>query len=126
MQLPIGFSIPSGTKVLHVQMTGDVTAHDFRELFASSAKDPNFSPTMDRLILIGDVKSFPTGDEIAGIATRIRERAGDGSARFAVVTRDPLATGVANMLFRQAGQSTNFAIFPSREDAERWLGLPPG
>jgi hypothetical protein len=51
----------------------------------------------------------------------MRDRIGSSSARFAVVTRDPLATGVTNMLFRLAGPSADYAIFEHRSDAEAWL-----
>ncbi len=118
--MPLSYAI-TDERVIELRLTGRVTASDFRGFFAASQADPVYQPHMHRLILAEDVTGFPSGDEIQGIAARTRDRAVNSPARFAIVTRDPLAIGVSNMIFRLAGLSGRFQIFESGTDARRWL-----
>ena len=119
--MAITYSIDRLAGVLTITVRGSTSHQHFTDHYRETAADPEFSPDMDRLILIEEDATFPTGIEISGIAPQLRARGQDLSYRVAVVCPDPVPDGVTKLAVL-SGARERIVFFPEKAAAISWLG----
>jgi hypothetical protein len=119
--MAIDYSIDSGTGVITMTLTGDVTVVDFLDYFEASRMNPKYSADFHRLVIIRDVRTFPRSTEIRDIASRLRTRTVTPSVHIGIVADTLLGRGLMAMLMGNAGLAERYRVFDDTTSALAWL-----
>ena len=125
--MSLTFQVDKAHGVIRSHGTGVLTTDDLLKYFAESRADPDFHPSMHRLMDLRDVKQLPSSEDIRSLAAFARTKAPVETARMAIITSSDLAFGVSMMFKAFVGYGERLIIVQDDEEAMRWLtsGRPP-
>ena len=125
--MALTFQVDKAQGVVRSHGTGVLTMDDLLKYFAESRADPDFRPSMHRVMDLRDVTQLPSSEDIRSLATFARTKAPVETARMAIITSSDLAFGVSMMFKAFVGYGERLIIVKDDEEAMQWLttGRPP-
>jgi hypothetical protein len=119
--MALTFQVDKAQGVVRSHGTGVLTMDDLLKYFADSRADPDFDPSMHRVMDLRDVTQLPSSDDIRSLATFARTRAPVDTARMAIITSSDLAFGVSMMFKAFVGYGERLIIVQDNDEAMEWL-----
>jgi len=125
--MPLTFQVDKGTGILRSNGSGVLTTADLLTYFAETRADPDFEPSMHRLMDLRDVTQLPSSDDIRSLAAFARTKAPVETARMAIIASSDLAFGVSMMFKAFVGYGERLIVVRDEAEAVDWLarGLRP-
>lgn len=125
--MPLTFLVDKDAHILRSQGSGHLTVDDLLEYFAASRADPDFDPSMHRLMDLRGVTQLPPSADIRSLATFARTKVPADTARMAIIASSDLAFGVAMMFKAFVGYGERLLVVRDEAEANAWLatGIPP-
>jgi len=94
---------------------------DLLQYFAQTRADPDYEPTMHRVMDLRDVTQLPSSDDIRSLAAFARTKAPVESARMAIIASSDLAFGVSMMFKGFVGYGERLLVVRDETEAMDWL-----
>jgi hypothetical protein len=125
--MPLTFQVDKPAGIIRSHGSGILTTTDLLTYFAESRADPDFIPTMHRLMDLREVTQLPSSDDIRSLATFARTKAPVETARMAIIAPSDLAFGVSMMFKGFVGYGERLIVVRDETEAIDWLtrGLRP-
>src|SRR4051812_30169599 len=96
-RMPLTFQVDTQHRILRSRGSGVLTMADLLTYFAETRADPDYEPSMHRVMDLRDVTQLPSSDDIRSLATFARTKAPVETARMAIIASSDLAFGVSMM-----------------------------
>src|SRR3954471_13826821 len=119
--MPLTFEVDKSQGVLRSHGSGTLTMADLLQYFAETRADPDYEPTMHRVMDLRDVSQLPSSDDIRSLATFARTKAPVESARMAIIALSDLAFGVSMMFKGFVGYGERLIVVRNESEAIDWL-----
>lgn len=125
--MPLTYRVDKDTHIVRSQGSGHLTVDDLLEYFTASRADPDFDPSMHRLMDLRGVTHLPPSADIRSLATFVRTKAPTDTARMAILAPSDLAYGVAMMFKAFVGYGERLLVVRDEAEANAWLatGIRP-
>ena len=125
--MPLTFEVDRSQGVVRSHGSGKLTSADLLQYFADTRADPDYEPTMHRVMDLRDVTQLPSSDEIRSLATFARTKAPVETARMAIIASSDLAFGVSMMFKGFVGYGERLIVVRDESEAMAWLqsGIHP-
>src|SRR5262249_54146147 len=121
--MPIRFTILKPYNLIYLQVEGETSLADFFHLRAAVGDDPDFNPSLARLIDLRTAK--PTNLSIADIRLLADSPLLEPGAKRALIAPTDVQFVRARMFEGFAGSlGQNVEVFRAMEEACEWLGVP--
>ena len=119
MALTFRVDKPGGT--LRSTGTGVLTVADLLKYFAETRADPDYEPSMHRVMDLRGVTQLPSSDDIRSLAAFARTKAPVETARMAIIASSDLAFGVSMMFKAFVGYGERLLVVRDETEAMDWL-----
>ena len=96
---------------------------DLLQYFADTRVDPDYEPSMDRLMDLREVTQLPSSEDIRSLATFARTKAPVETARMAIIASSDLAFGVSMMFKAFVGYGERLIVVRDEAEATQWLSM---
>jgi hypothetical protein len=126
--MPLTYIVDRENHLLRSHGSGPLTTADLIDYLTKTRADPDYDPTMNRLMDLREITSLPSSADVRSLAMFMRAKAPVDTARMAILASSDLAFGVAMMFKAFVGYGERFLVVRSEEEANAWLadGSPPG
>jgi hypothetical protein len=119
--MPLTFVVDKERGIVRSHGTGVLTTGDLLNYFAASRADPDYVPSMHRLMDLREVSGLPSSDDIRSLATFARTKAPVDTARMAIIAPSDLAFGVSMMFKAFVGYGERLIVVRDEAEAIEWL-----
>jgi hypothetical protein len=125
--MPLTFHVDKTNGVIRSRGSGTLTMADLLTYFAESRADPDYEPTMHRVMDLREVTQLPSSDDVRSMATFARTKAPVETARMAIIATSDLAFGVSMMFKGFVGYGERLVVVRDESEAMDWLksGIHP-
>jgi hypothetical protein len=125
--MPLTYRVDKDSHIVRSQGSGALSVEDLLQYFAASRADPEFDPSMHRLMDLREVTHLPSSADIRSLATFVRTKAPTETARMAILASSDLAFGVSMMFKAFVGYGARLLVVRDEAEATAWLatGIPP-
>lgn len=125
--MPLSYRVDKTQQIVRSFGSGVLSVNDLLQYFAATRADPDFDPSMHRLMDLRDVTQLPSSEDIRSLALFARSRAPDDTARMAILASSDLAFGVSMMFKAFVGYGSRLIVVRDEDEAFGWLagGLSP-
>lgn len=100
---------------------GKVGLADLRSMLQAMSSDPCWSDDQHGLVDFSEADLEMSANDVLRLALLLRQDAHRTSGWMVFVVASPVSYGVVRMLGYWSRNTDRFRIFPSRQEAERWL-----
>jgi hypothetical protein len=115
------FEVDKARGVIRSTGSGALTMDDLLTYFAESRADPDYEPSMHRVMDLRGVTQLPSSDDIRSLATFARTKAPLEEARMAIIAASDLAFGVSMMFKAFVGYGERLIVVRDEREAMAWL-----
>ena len=119
--MALTFQVDKAQGVVRSHGTGVLTMEDLLKYFADTRADPDFRPSMHRVMDLSDVTQLPSSEDIRSLAAFARTKAPLETARMAIIASSDLAFGVSMMFKAFVGYGERLIVFRDEGEAMDWL-----
>ena len=125
--MPLSFQVDTRERIIRSRGSGVLTVEDLLDYFADSRADPDYEPSMHRVMDLREVTQLPSSEDIRSLATFARSRAPLETARMAIIASSDLAFGVSMMFKAFVGYGERLVVVRDEKEAKDWLtsGVQP-
>jgi hypothetical protein len=125
--MPLTYRVDKDSHIVRSQGSGALSVEDLLQYFAASRADPEFEPSMHRLMDLREVTQLPSSADVRSLATFVRTKAPTETARMAILASSDLAFGVSMMFKAFVGYGERLLVVRDEAEATAWLatGIPP-
>lgn len=125
--MPLTYRVDKDSHIVRSQGSGALSVEDLLQYFAASRADPEFEPSMHRLMDLREVTQLPSSADVRSLATFVRTKAPTETARMAILASSDLAFGVSMMFKAFVGYGERLLVVRDEAEANAWLatGIPP-
>lgn len=125
------YRIDSDRRMRIEEYQGHVGLSDMKAIISAMASDPCWSPDFHGLVDFSDATLDLSSNDVLRLALVLRHEANRSNGWLAFVAPNSTTYGIVRMLGYWSRNSDRLRIFPSRNEAERWLErnidhVPPG
>ena len=119
--MPLSFHVDTQERILRSRGSGVLTTADLLGYFAETRADPNYDPSMHRVMDLREVTQLPSSEDIRSLAALARSKAPFDSARMAIIATSDLAFGVSMMFKAFVGYGERLVVVRDEREAMDWL-----
>jgi hypothetical protein len=119
--MALTFRVEKPGGILRSVGTGVLTMSDFLKYFAETRADPDYEPSMHRVMDLREETQLPSSDDIRSLAAFARTKAPVESARMAIIASSDLAFGVSMMFKAFVGYGERLLVVRDETEAMNWL-----
>jgi hypothetical protein len=119
--MPLTFHVDRTEGIIRSHGSGALTLADLLKYYAETRADPDYDPSMHRVMDLREVAQLPSSDDIRSMATLARTKAPIDSARMAIIASSDLAFGVSMMFKGFVGFGERLIVVRDEAEAMEWL-----
>ena len=119
--MPMTFQVDKAHGLLRSIGSGVLSTDDLLTYFAESRADPDYEPSMNRVMDLRGVTQLPSSDDIRSLAAFARTKAPVETARMAIIASSDLAFGVSMMFKAFVGYGERLIVVRDEREAMAWL-----
>jgi hypothetical protein len=119
--MPLSYRVDKTQQMVRSFGSGVLSVNDLLQYFAATRADPDFDPSMHRLMDLRDVTQLPSSEDIRALALFARTQPPDDSARMAILASSDLAFGVSMMFKAFVGYGDRLVVVRDEAEAIEWL-----
>lgn len=119
--MPLTFQVDKESGIIRSNGTGSLTMDDLMVYFVETRADPDFDPSMHRVMDLREVTQLPSSEDIRLAASFARTRAPVDTARMAIIASSDLAFGVSMMFKAFVGYGERLIVVRDEGEAMDWL-----
>lgn len=125
------YRIDSDRRMRIEEYQGSVGLCDLKSIISAMTSDPCWSPDFHGLVDFSEANLELSSNDVLRLALVLRHEANRSNGWLAFVATNSTTYGIVRMLGYWSRTSDRLRIFPSRDEAERWLErnvdqVPPG
>lgn len=125
------YRIDSDRRMRIEEYQGNVGLSDLKSIISAMTSDPCWSPDFHGLVDFSEANLELSSNDVLRLALVMRHEANRSNGWLAFVATNSTTYGIVRMLGYWSRNSARLRIFPSRDEAERWLErnvdqVPPG
>lgn len=115
------YRIDGERKLRIEEYRGKVGLSDLRSMIAAMSSDPCWSSDHHGLVDFTDAELELSANDVLRLALMMRQEEHRSNGWMVFAVGSPVAYGVVRMLGYWSRNTDRFRIFPSRDEAEKWL-----
>ena len=119
--MPLTFQIDKTGRILRSHGSGILSVADLLAYFAATRADPDYEPSMHRVMDLREVTQLPSSEDIRSLAAFARTKAPVETARMAILASSDLAFGVSMMFKAFVGYGERLIVVRDEAEALEWL-----